>query len=294
MDLIASCVAFIAVSRHASFTHGAAAAGIPQPVASRRIAALEQHLGAPVLDRTSRTVTLTPFGRDMLASAQRLVDFADVLSDAADRSRRKAFDLAVPACSTPLALARLIAEAERHDLFFDVVPADPGVRTDLMRAGEVHASITAVPAADGTWQVPLGVAGDLPRTGPTLYLEQLRPDRGGEADRRVWVQPEDDVPHVLDRIVRLAGAVGLHRHQIATARSVPGAVARGLGGHDLVLCSRAEADSFGLSWWPIGEEAFARGYDVVCTSKDDGRRLRTILSAAIAACVGAEDEENQQ
>lgn len=31
MDLIAGCAAFVAVSRHASFTQGAAAAGIPQP-----------------------------------------------------------------------------------------------------------------------------------------------------------------------------------------------------------------------------------------------------------------------
>ncbi|WP_305787925.1 LysR family transcriptional regulator [Symbioplanes lichenis] len=288
MDLIASCAAFVAVSRHESFTQGAAAVGIPQPVASRRIAGLEQHLGAAVLERSSRTVALTPFGRDMLAVAQRLVDLAEAFDDHADRARHRAFDLAVPASGPPLALARLIAEGRRHGLYFDVVPAGPGERADLVRTREVHAAITAVPPDGSEWVVPLGLAGVALDEGRRLHLEQLRPGREPEEEpRRVWVQPEDDVPHVLDRVIRLGHAVGLQAGQIVKARSVPGAVARALGGADLVLCSRAEAEVFGLDWRPVGEEAFARGYDVVSASPGDGRRLRTALPAAIAACVGA-------
>ncbi|WP_306210164.1 LysR family transcriptional regulator [Actinoplanes sp. RD1] len=287
MDLIASCAAFVAVSRHESFTQGAAAVGIPQPVASRRIAGLEQHLGAPVLERSSRTVALTPFGRDMLAVAQRLVDLAEAFDHHADRARHRAFDLAVPAAAPPLALAFLIAEGRRHGLYFDVVPAGPGERADLVRTREVHAAITAVPAGSGEWVVPLGLAGVFRDDGREFCLEQLRAGRDADAEpRRVWVQPEDDVPHVLDRIVRLGHAVGLLPYQIVKARSVPGAVARALGGADLVLCSRAEADAFGLTWRPVGEEAFARGYDAVAGSADDSRKLRTVLAAAVAACVG--------
>ncbi|WP_249998577.1 LysR family transcriptional regulator [Actinoplanes sp. M2I2] len=294
MDLIGSCVAFIAVSRHGSFTQGAAAAGIPQPVASRRIAALEEHFGAPVLERSSRTVALTAFGREMLPAAQRLVELADAMNDDADRARRRVFDLAVPVSSTSPALAHLIAAGRRHGLYFDVVPAGPGARADLVRAREVHAALTAVPPGDGTWRVPVGLAGGGPGESRAIYLEELRTDRLGERARRVWVQPEDDVPHVLDRLVRLGNAVGLQRPQIATARTVPGAVARALEGGDLVLCSPGEAAAFGLSWQPIGEEPFARGYAVASASKDDGRTLRTTLSAAIAACVGATGDGRDQ
>jgi len=66
MDLIGGCRAFVCVSETGSFTEGAAVAGIPQPVASRRIAALERHLGERLFDRSTRRARLTPFGRDML------------------------------------------------------------------------------------------------------------------------------------------------------------------------------------------------------------------------------------
>ncbi|MDG4830643.1 hypothetical protein O7627_15220 [Solwaraspora sp. WMMD1047] len=38
MDVAAACRAFLAVSGHGSFTSGAAAAGIPESVARRRVA----------------------------------------------------------------------------------------------------------------------------------------------------------------------------------------------------------------------------------------------------------------
>jgi DNA-binding transcriptional LysR family regulator len=46
MDTLAACRAFVSVSDAGSFTIGAAAAQIPQSVASRRVAALEQEPGA--------------------------------------------------------------------------------------------------------------------------------------------------------------------------------------------------------------------------------------------------------
>ncbi|AUH44395.1 hypothetical protein CXR04_33090 [Streptomyces sp. CMB-StM0423] len=44
MDLVGACRAFVSVGTRESFTVGAAAAGLSQPVVSRRIAALENHL----------------------------------------------------------------------------------------------------------------------------------------------------------------------------------------------------------------------------------------------------------
>ncbi|AGL15190.1 LysR family transcriptional regulator [Actinoplanes sp. N902-109] len=287
MDLVASCAAFVAVSRAGSFTRGAAAAGIPQPVASRRIAALEQHLGTPVLDRTSRSVVLTPFGRDMLPAAQRLVDLADAIQDDAERARRRTVELAVPVGWPAPALARLIAAGHADGLYFDVVPAGPGQRAEMLRAREVHAAVVAVPPGDGGWTVPLGLASADP--GTSGYLDSLRPARGdATAPRRVWVQPEDAVPHVLDRLVRLGNAVGLQASQVRTARTVPGAVARVLSEQDLLLCSPVEAGTFGLSWRPVEEESFRRGYTVLSAVPKDAMRMRTALHTAVAECLGVQ------
>jgi DNA-binding transcriptional LysR family regulator len=96
VDLVEACRAFVAVSAHGSFTKGATAARIPQPVASRRIAALERQLGARLLDRSSRSVTLTPFGREMLPSARRLVELAETFRHDAERAKLRPFRLAVP------------------------------------------------------------------------------------------------------------------------------------------------------------------------------------------------------
>ena len=65
MDLPAACRVFVSVGERATFTLGAAAASVPQSVASRRIAALEKHLGVHLFDRTTRRAALTPFGQDL-------------------------------------------------------------------------------------------------------------------------------------------------------------------------------------------------------------------------------------
>src|SRR5690349_2143316 len=128
VDMVRACEAFVAVSGHGSFTVGAAAAGMPQSVASRRIAALEEHFGAKLFDRSSRNVTLTPFGRDMLSPARRLVELVEAMEHDAERAKRRPFRLAVPAVAAPRRLAGLVAEARRRHLNLDLHTADPGGR----------------------------------------------------------------------------------------------------------------------------------------------------------------------
>src|SRR5690349_18482756 len=72
-DLLSACEAFVSVAEHESFTAGAVGAGVTQSVASRRIAALEAHLGGRLFERSSRRVALTAFGRSVLPGATRLV-----------------------------------------------------------------------------------------------------------------------------------------------------------------------------------------------------------------------------
>ncbi|WP_418952723.1 LysR family transcriptional regulator [Streptomyces purpeochromogenes] len=144
MDLVGACRAFVSVSEYGGFTDGAAAAGMSQSVASRRIAALEERFGAQLFERTSRRPVLTPFGRDMLASAVHLVHAADVL------------------------LAE--AEAVKHQPW----------RKELLHAHQVRAALLAVPAQEASWSVPLGLAGARDGGARRIHVETLRLGRASK------------------------------------------------------------------------------------------------------------------
>lgn len=184
VDVVAACRAFVSVGRHASFTAGAAAARIPQSVASRRVAALEAHLGARLLERTSRQVALTPFGAQMLVPARRLVDLADAFKHDAERALRSPFRLAVPNTCPTQALAHLVAGAHHRDLDLDLVTAEPAERERLVRTLQVRAAVVAVPAEGAVWRVPLGVAARSAPASRVVRLEGLRLPRGSTAAPR--------------------------------------------------------------------------------------------------------------
>ncbi len=65
--------AFVSVSEHGSFSLAAEALYLTQPAVSKRIAALEQELGARLFDRIGRTTSPTEAGRALLHHAQRIL-----------------------------------------------------------------------------------------------------------------------------------------------------------------------------------------------------------------------------
>lgn len=292
MDLVGCCRAFVSVTEAGSFTAGAAAARIPQPVASRRVAALERHLGERLFDRSAFRIRLTPFGRDMLLSAKRLVHLADAMEHDAQRAKLRPLLLAVPDICTTRALAELDAEARVHDIFLEFRPAAPGERAELARTQDVRAAITAVPEDVAVWTVPLGLATGGEPQANVIYLDTLRAGRAGRSPRRVWIQQEDDVPHLRDRVLRVRDSVGLLPAQVGVADSLTSAVAAVYTSSDLLLCSAAQADELDLHWRPLGEIDLARGFDIAAALGDDAERLRTRLRAGIARCLGATTEED--
>ncbi|WP_144127883.1 helix-turn-helix domain-containing protein [Catellatospora sichuanensis] len=295
MDLVAACRAFLAVSGQGSFTAGAAMARIPQSVASRRVAALEEHLGGRVFARSSRTVRLTPFGRDMLPWARRVVDAADAMALDAARARLRPMRLAVPAVCSTLALARLAAAGRDEQVHLDLLAAGPVERAELVRAEQVGAALVAVPPGGAAWQVPVGVAMVAEPSRSAVHVESLRAGRVARATRRrrIWVQPEDDVAHVRDELTRLGAAVGLQPAQVATAASLVAAASEVLSSDDLLACSRTQSAELGLHWRPIGEIDLRRGYDLAAGSREDAAAVGQLLEAEIGRCLGVADGQGR-
>jgi len=82
---------FIAVARERSFTRASAQLRLSASVLSRRIRALEEHIGAPLLMRTTRSVSLTAAGERLYATvAPRLTDLHTELTDLKAATKRLA------------------------------------------------------------------------------------------------------------------------------------------------------------------------------------------------------------
>ncbi|MFF8831250.1 LysR family transcriptional regulator [Streptomyces sp. NPDC015131] len=288
MDLTAACRAFVSVTERGSFTDGAAAARMSQPVASRRVAALEEHFGERLLTRASRQVVLTPFGRDVLPAARRLVEAADTLLHEAEAARRKPWRLAVPGIFPTAALARLVAEVRACGVALDLRVAAPARRESLVHAQQVRAALVAVAGDGARWSVPLGLAGAAAPASRRVHLDTLRAGRGDAGPlRRIWLQPEDDVPHIRDPLTRLRDATGLRPAQLVVAADLTSAAAEVLGTADLLVCSEAQAGELGLVWRPLGDVALSRGF-ALATAADTPRHVaEERLGDALTRCLGA-------
>ncbi|GAU64858.1 LysR family transcriptional regulator [Streptomyces sp. NBRC 110611] len=286
--MVGACRAFVSVSKHGSFTVGAAAARMSQSVASRRVAALEERFGEQLFERTSRRAVLTPFGRDMLPVARQLVQAADVLLHEAEAAKRKPWRLAMPGICSTAGLARLVAEAREHGVTLDLRVAAPAQRAELLHSQQVRAALLAVPADETTWSVPLGLAGAQDPGVKRVYLETLRIGRASPGPaRRVWIQPEDDVPHIRDPLTRLRDAVGLRPAQLVAAADLTTAAAEVIGTRDLLLCSPSQAAELALHWRPIGEFALSRGYALAAAADGNPQPLEVRLGNALARCLGS-------
>lgn len=73
MDRLAAMRAFVAVAEEGGFLPAARRLSVSPPVVTRQVAALEQHLGAQLLERTTRQVRITEAGVRYLADCRRLL-----------------------------------------------------------------------------------------------------------------------------------------------------------------------------------------------------------------------------
>lgn len=106
-------VAFTLVADLKSFVRAAEELRITQPALSRRVKKLEEELGAKLVERTSRVVSLTTIGAEFLPTAKRMVrDFDKSLSNIIDVIQKRsgavsiAFNMTVASVAMPEILDR--------------------------------------------------------------------------------------------------------------------------------------------------------------------------------------------
>ncbi len=74
MDILAAFRSFIRITELGSLSAVARETGATQPAISRQLAALEDHLGVRLIQRSTRSLTLTEDGRDLLNHARLVVE----------------------------------------------------------------------------------------------------------------------------------------------------------------------------------------------------------------------------
>jgi DNA-binding transcriptional LysR family regulator len=168
MDRLAAMTAFAAVVEAGSFVQAAERRGLSTTVLSRRVAELEQHLGARLLNRTTRRLSLTESGQ---AFYERCVQ---LLAELEDAERAASATAAAPrgtlrlTCSLALGVQRLAPAmasfaARYPDVKFHVSASDQVIDLveegfDLaVRVGEVRAD-SLVARRLGETQIMLAAA----------------------------------------------------------------------------------------------------------------------------------------
>ncbi|MFJ6212736.1 LysR substrate-binding domain-containing protein [Streptomyces sp. NPDC092296] len=85
---VAQLRAFAAVVDHRHFRDAAAAIGTSQPALSGAVAALEETLGAQLVERTTRRVIITPLGERVAEHARRVLASLHSLTEEVEAARR--------------------------------------------------------------------------------------------------------------------------------------------------------------------------------------------------------------
>jgi DNA-binding transcriptional LysR family regulator len=142
---------FIAVAEELHFRRAAERLHVAQPAVSEQIRKLEQELGVLLLNRTHRSVSLTPAGSAMLEEGRRCLRQADVAQQAArDADRRDGHKLRVGCLSDAFphqlsrALARIGTVMPSIDLALETGIAS--VLIEDVRAGRLDVAAVCLPA----------------------------------------------------------------------------------------------------------------------------------------------------
>lgn len=184
-DTLALFRTFVRVVEAGSFTAVAAERNTSQPTISRQIAALEDHLGCALFQRTTRALSLTDDGRTFYGAALTALEAAEQAESAVGRRRGRASGRLRLACAgvfgrlhviprLPAFMARhpeIEIDLVMHDRFTDLI--EEGVDLAL-RVGAVSDSSLVSRAIGVSRRSVVAARAYVDRAGAPAHPEELR------------------------------------------------------------------------------------------------------------------------
>ena len=234
---------FVAVAELRHFAKAASLCNLSQPAVSHQIALLEQELGATLLNRAARRVSLTVAGEVFLEEARRILGAVDRAHERMEEVARGAVGrIRLGATPTPglyllpPLLAKYRGEHQAYDLRFEVGPiheiAERVARNDLDMAIVAGALPSGELKARGVSQDELVLI-----ALPNAPLSRARALKPGQLEAETWLLREEGSD------TRRQTTAWWHRHRVAPTRTMtfdnPDAVKRAvMGGLGIAMVSR--------------------------------------------------------
>ncbi|HEV8257934.1 MAG TPA: LysR family transcriptional regulator [Casimicrobiaceae bacterium] len=229
--------AFAAVAQLASFTKAADALHATQPALSAQIQELEDALGVRLFDRSTRSVTITKAGRDLLPVVDKiLADVSLVMTHARDVARKnvgRVVIAALPSVSSTLLPQEVVRFRALHPGVAVTIKdalAERIVR--MIRDDEVDFGLTSAPASDAQLEfTPLAsdhMVAVLPRRHPLAAAKRL--DLADLLDGPLILMDRDSsVRRIVDQACAALGRIATPAHEPAFMATAIGMVRAGLG-----------------------------------------------------------------
>ncbi len=152
---------FEALARHGHFGRAAEDCAISQPALSVQIREMEETLGMPLFDRTTRSVCLTGFGEEVAGRVRdilRSIDELGELARSAGDGLAGHFRLGVIPTVAPYLLPDVIGRLTRRQAGLDIRVRETLTQTLIaeLAEGRLDAAIVALPVSEpGLTEVPL-------------------------------------------------------------------------------------------------------------------------------------------
>lgn len=145
-----SLSAFLEVAESQSFSKAAEKLHLSQPAVSKRIAALEQQLGAKLFDRVNRRISLTDAGRALLPHAQRVLQHIEDGRRALSQLSNQVGGRLSIGTSHHIGLHRLPPVLRRYtrkypDVDLDIHFMDSEIACEAVLAGKLELGIVTLP-----------------------------------------------------------------------------------------------------------------------------------------------------
>jgi LysR family hydrogen peroxide-inducible transcriptional activator len=237
---------FKALAEQRNFGRAAEVVHVSQPALSVQIRELEKTLGAVLVERQARDVVLTPFGRRILAHAERVLAATQALGDAARWRGGLSGQLRLGLIPTiaPYLLPNALEALRSRDISLDVQvqEAKTGRLLAELRAGRLDAAVIALPSAEeGLVEIPLfedrfllaGSAARLAAQGGGPGADALRPMELGASQLLLLEEGHCLTDQALDVCGRGRGHAQIN-----------------MGASSLSTLSRLVAAGFGLTLMP--------------------------------------------